>query len=69
MRGDAVGVGLAVDGAALVGIGVVVVRGDGDDAAGSTQWMESGARVTRARYARGVLSRFAVRGPCPWVGA
>jgi len=28
MRGDAVGVGLAVDGAALVGIGIVVVLGE-----------------------------------------
>src|SRR6266550_4534759 len=52
MRGDAVGVGLAVDGAALVGIGIVVVRGDGDDAAGAAQ--EQRSETTSQRAARGV---------------
>src|SRR2546426_1995299 len=36
-RGDAVGVGLEVGGGAVVGIGIVVARGDGDDAAGPAQ--------------------------------
>jgi hypothetical protein len=48
MRGDDVGVGLAVEGTALVGIGIVVVLGDGDDAAGAAQDMSRRAMSAAA---------------------
>ena len=54
--GDAVGVGLAVDGAALVGIGIVVVLGEELAAGGATQddINTSAMSVTAARrVARG----------------
>jgi hypothetical protein len=43
-----VGVGLAVDEARLVGIGIVVVRGDGDDAAGAAHDVSRRAMRTPA---------------------
>jgi len=49
MRGDGVGVGLAVDGAAVVGIGIVVVfLGEGLADGGVTQEQRSSAMSARA---------------------
>src|SRR5437870_7039847 len=52
MRGDAVGVGLEVGGGAVVGIGIVVKRGGGVDAAGAAHEKSNEAMSQRA--ARGV---------------
>src|SRR5436190_2840250 len=56
--GEGVGVGLAVEGATLVGIGIVVARGDGDDAAGPAQ-----------EKRRTPISRRAAAGPVPGSGS
>jgi len=62
MRGDAVGVGLEVRGGAVVGIGIVVTRGDGDDATGAAQEKRRTAMRIRA------LRRVARRGRLSSVG-
>jgi len=48
--GDAVGVGLEVGGGAVVGIGIVVTLGDGEEAAGPAQ--EKRRRAIRVRALR-----------------
>src|SRR6266852_3981121 len=58
IRGDAVGVVLAVEGAPLVGIGIFVIRGDVVDAGGATQERSSRAmRVRAPRMTRGLAMR------------
>src|SRR5260370_42183446 len=49
-RGDAVGVVLAVEGAALVGIGIFVIRGDVVDSGGAMQ--DTRKRATSVAAAR-----------------
>src|SRR5438552_13959330 len=54
-RGDGVEVGVEVAGGAVVGIGIVVRRGEGVDAAGPTQ--EKRRTATRIRAPRQVARR------------
>jgi hypothetical protein len=62
MRGDGLGVGLAVDGAAVVGIGIVVVLCEELAGGGATHEKSRRARreTTPRRVARGHLSSVGV---------